>query len=193
MSHFKNVLHRAMWTRGHDPLDQSCRVCKHAYENIEHLALCQGIWPIFEAFARLASADVLVMSATERKRFALFALLPDGKQLEPGWINLHLLLWKHIIYALTVVSTEDATFEQHSIWQAAWARFERKAHAKQENTRTLLLRAESRGSNSPDIKSKARPLAPIASFEEDAKLVWDNNIVALISKLATPPPKKKKR
>ena len=152
MSHFKNVLHRAMWTRGHDPLDQSCRVCKHAYENIEHLALCQGIWPIFEAFARLAAADTSSMTMNERKRFALFALTPNGKALDAGWINLHLLLWKHIIYALTVVSTEDAKFEQHSIWQAAWTRFERKAHAKQENVRTLLLRAESRGSKPPDVK-----------------------------------------
>ena len=87
MSHYKNVLHRAMWVKGHDPIDKACRVCRLAQESIEHYAECEKMRPIFEAFAHLASVDMSKATTTEWKRLALFALPPRGKMAE-GWINM---------------------------------------------------------------------------------------------------------
>ena len=58
----------------------------------------------------------------------------NAPPLESGWINLHLLLWKHLVHLLTKVETEDAKLSEHEVWQAAWHRLERKAMAKQEST-----------------------------------------------------------
>ena len=91
MSHYKNVLHRAMWVKGHDPIDKACRVCRLAQESIEHYAECEKMRPIFEAFAHLASVDMSKATAVEWKRLALFSLPPRGKMAE-GWSNMHLLL-----------------------------------------------------------------------------------------------------
>ena len=51
----------------------------------------------------------------ERERFSLFALHPRGKVSE-GWINLHLLLWKHIIALLVKIEMEGEKYDEHKIW-----------------------------------------------------------------------------
>ena len=177
-----------MWVRGHDPIDTACRVCRLTQESIEHFAECEKMRPMFDAFAHLASVDMSKATVTEWRRFALFALPPRGKMAE-GWINMHLLLWKQCVYQLTTVSTEDATFSSHEVWQAAWARFERKALAKQEHIRTILLRAESRGIEPPDVIKKASPLTPLATITPEGKVVFDESIVQQIKTLGTKPPK----
>ena len=117
----------------------------------------------------------------------MFGIMPAGAQLAEGWINLHLLIWKQLIYALTIVETEGAKFEPHTVWQAAWQRFERKVLAKQENLQTLLLRADSRGDEPPDLTDKCTAAAPIASFDAEGKAVWNDEIADAIRQLATSP------
>ena len=92
----------------------------------------------------------------DKERFALFCLRPDGQRIEEGWINLHLLLWKQIIYALVQVTTEDQPFKPHSIWGAAWTRFQKKALAKHESIRTVALRDQSREMNRKTSRRWAR-------------------------------------
>jgi hypothetical protein len=77
-----------------------------------------------------------------RKKFGLFALTGNNKPLEEGWINFHLLLWKYFIYQVTIVDTEEATYEEHAVWKAALQRFEFKAKAKSEAVKTDMLRAD---------------------------------------------------
>ena len=101
-----------------------------------------------------------------------------------------LLLWKHLVQALTKVETEDAKFSEHEVWQAAWHRLERKALAKQESTKTIIRRADSRGDEPPDLERKGAPLAPIASFNEYGSLVWNNEFYNKVRMLATPPKKR---
>ena len=127
---------------------------------------------------------------TARERFALFALLPGGKEVDKGWLNFHLLLWKYTIYQLVIVETEDAKFQPHEIWQAAWSRFKRKAAAKLEAVRTDLLRADSRGIDPPDVRSKGRCMEPIARLNMSGELVWDAELVKIIEKAASNPRKK---
>ena len=61
----------------------------------------------------------------DRDRFGLFALHPGGKVLE-GWINLHLLLWKHLIALLARVEDEGEKYAENKVWAPTWIRFERK-------------------------------------------------------------------
>ena len=114
---------------------------------------------------------------------------PECPPLESGWINLHLLLWKRLLHLLTKVETEDAKFSEHEVWQAAWHRLERKAMAKQESTKAIILRADSRG-DELDLERKGAPLAPIASFNEYGSLVWNDEFYNKVQSLATPPKKK---
>ena len=106
-----------------------------------------------------------------------------------GWINLHLLLWKHIIYALTLVETEDEDFTPHAVWQATWTRLERKVLAKQVGIQTVLLRAESRGEDPPSLERKGAPIAPLADIDEKGKFVWNEDTPNELTKLMTPPKK----
>jgi hypothetical protein len=124
------------------------------------------------------------------ERFALFALRPDGKPMEEGWLNFHLLLWKYIIYYITIAETEDEKFQVHAIWQAAKHRFEQKVAAKKETLRTDILKAESRGIDAPNLERKGRCMQPLAKVNEEGTLTWDHAIVEKIEKLATPPPKR---
>ena len=75
-------------------------------------------------------------------------------------------IWKYLLYTLTAMETEDAKYQPHEVWQAAWVAFERRALAKQENVRTDILRAESRGEEPPDVTTKGKCLAPLASLGE---------------------------
>ena len=189
-SHFKNILHRSMWVKAHDDIDKACRCCKHAYENIQHFATCDVLGKLFASFAELvANSGVAILknydafTGTEKERFALFALTPSGPNLDRGWINLHLLLWKYIIYSLTVLQTEGIPLHTHSIWQAAWQRFIWKAEALGEKVKTLHLRAESRGDEPPDSSGKGTAMSPLATFTEDGRLIWTVDLKQKIEKL----------
>ena len=207
-SHFKNVLHRAMKVNSQDA-SKACRCCYQGRENLQHFAACPIVGRVFDDLAKLvahlgrsgqssgeaagdpdARADLSEFAdftVTERERFCLFALTPKGGPLHAGWINLHLLLWKQIIYQLTCVTLEDASFHPHEIWQAAWTRLNSKALAKQEHLRTARLRAESRGKDMPSSDRYARPLRPLATFDEHGKLEWNPNIYETIRRLSQTP------
>ena len=122
-----------------------------------------------------------------RTKFALFALTPDSKKLQEGWINLHLLIWRYLIYCLTMVEVEEATFQKHEVWQAALQAFEKRALARVEHVRTDILRADSRGIEPPDVKSKGTCLEPLASITADGKLAWNEDLKKKIEALAAPP------
>ena len=145
---------------------------------------------LFASFAELvANSGVAILknydafTGTEKERFALFALTPSGPNLDRGWINLHLLLWKYIIYSLTVLQTEGIPLHTHSIWQAAWQRFIWKAEALGEKVKTLHLRAESRGDEPPDSSGKGTAMSPLATFTEDGRLIWTVDLKQKIEKL----------
>ena len=118
--------------------------------------------------------------------WALFALSPGEDKTAVGWINLHLLLWKYAIYHLTTVSTEDASYSAHEVWQAAWAKFKAKAEAKEVALQHIVRRAHSRGDEPRDLSSNSVLLEPIGSFTEEGKLQWDEKITKKIEGYATP-------
>ena len=122
-----------------------------------------------------------------RERFALFGITPNGALIAEGWINLHLLLWKYVIYQLVIVETEDASFEHHAIWNAAWSQFQYRAKAKQESIKSELIRHDSRGNDVPDMTRRGKCMEPIGSAEANGKIVYDEVIVQSIVALTIKP------
>ena len=128
-SHFKNILHRAMWTKGHDETDQECRCCRVAFENIQHWATCQSVQPIFRALARMMGVTVQWDDKRRAERFVLFLEVEGVKRQPAGWVNFHLVLWKYLIYQFVLVELEEEAFAPHEVWRATLDRFEKRAHA----------------------------------------------------------------
>ena len=166
-SHFKNVLHRAMLTRSVTTQDP-CRCCGYARENLQHFTVCSTAACIFENMRKLAELPEL-KGGTEKERFGLFALHPRGRVKE-GWINMHLLLWKHLIALLVQIEEEGEEYAEHKIWAPTWIRFERKVLALKEKVDIEVRRSESRGEPVRDMTRKSKPVEPMASFTETGDL-----------------------
>ena len=90
-------------------------------------------------------------ATTIREAWALFALPPGEERPELGIVSLHLVIWKYIVYNLTLAETEGKAFETRHVWRAAWKCFKSKVDAKSIVLRRLVQRSESRGENVPDL------------------------------------------
>jgi hypothetical protein len=191
MSHFKNVLHRAMFTNGTsvDEELRGCRMCSLEHENLQHFVHCQHLQPTWDAFATLATGQPLRASTGKeaKERFILFGL-PPGKALEEGWKNFLLLIWKATIIALTANALEGEPIHTHSLWAMAWARFKSKTQTKSVMQQARVRRAESRGCEPPDV-SGVRVAAPLAEFSERGDITWDPEIQCAIEKMCEAPKK----
>jgi len=189
MPHFKNVLHRAMLTHGKQDGDHACRVCKVAWENLQHFATCQRTGRVFEELATamaIQPANFGLLSTKEKERFALFLLTPSGPP-APAWLNLHLLLWKYLITAITAVDTEDRRFIKYNVWKSTWDQFKWKADALSVKANMSVDRNASRGEDPPNLERKSAILSPIASLNETGAIVWNDEIVQLIVGFGTDP------
>ena len=117
-------------------------------------------------------------------RSALFLIPPRGLEIEEGWVNLHLLLWKHIVAHLVRIDTENEKFDRRSIWKPAWSRFKDKCRTLQVRVQDHRRLAESRGySKLPDLSKRGSPMAPIASFDEQGRIEWNEEICEKIEQL----------
>ena len=152
------------------------------------LATFRGEYPgsgqIFENLRKLAELPELP-DPKDRDRFGLFALHPQGKVLE-GWINLHLLLWKHLIALLVSIEEEGEKFAEHKVWAPSWKRIEKKVLALKEKVDIEVRRSEGRGEEVKDMRRKSKPVEPIAEFTESGDLVWNEDLVNEIKKLCKP-------
>ena len=187
-----------MRVRSHNTNEEEhgCRCCRHARENVQHFATCDVVGKIFLSFAELSGLGQAYKDAsvTVKERFALFAIPPTGPPLKEGLLNLHLLLWKYVIYGLVQVDVDDQKFETHQVWQATWHKLESCALAKQEQVRTDLLRADSRGVDPPNITRRAVCLEPLGTIAPETGLIsWSDDHLEQIRKLATPPARPGKR
>lgn len=138
---------------------------------------------MFEEFRKLTKTEVA--SQKDKQRHALFAIKPSGHC--DGWVNFHLLLWKHVIFSLVQVDTEDEPFAPHKIWGVAWIRFEKKTLALQERAKQVLRRAASRGNEPPDVSARGRPMHPIAKLSVTGEIEWNDGLVEAIKKLGEKP------
>ena len=180
-SHFKNVLHRTLMVRS-ITTGEPCRCCGFARENLTHFAECEVAGKIFEDLREMAGVAKLV-GEEQVARFALFALLPKGK-VAKGWVNFHLLLWKHLVAAIVRVELEGEKFECKNVWAPSWVRFEKKTLALAERVAMEKRRADGRGAKCRDLSSRSAQIEPLAEFSENGELVWNDDLVKKIKALA---------
>lgn len=50
--------------------------------------------------------------------------------------------------------------------------------------RTVIARAEARGDEPKDMTKRSRPMEPLASFDKEGKLTWNEKLVKSIEELA---------
>jgi hypothetical protein len=168
-----------MWVKGHNKGgDTSCRCCKSqwSHENLQHLATCTVVGSIFRELAAMMGLRWDEWTMKEKERFALFLDAPVTKKNQEGWINLHLLLWKHIIANLVKVEAEDQPFEPHNVWGAAWYRFKSKVGAKKEGVAQALRVAEARGNLPPSMERRTKPIEPLGAFDPEGNFKWDEKL-----------------
>ena len=176
-SHYKNVLHRSLLVRS-ITTDAPCRCCGFARENLQHFAECEAASRLFK-FLKTISASEVSETGREWERFCLFGLLPAGKLAE-GWINLHLLMWKHLIALLVRIELEGDNFDEKAVWGPTWSRFERKVLALKAKVDADIRRADARGEPPRDMSKRTRSVAPLASFSKEGELVWNNELTKKI-------------
>ena len=99
-------------------------------------------------------------------------------------MNLHLLIWKHLVAAIVRVELEGEKFESKHIWAASWARFKKKTLALAERVAMERRRAEGRGMKHRDLSSRSTQIEPIAEFSENGELDWNDDLVKKIKALA---------
>ena len=189
-SHFKNVLHRTLLVRSITTEDP-CRCCNHARENLQHFPSCDVAGEIFKELHTLTGTAPL-RTVTERERFGLFALHPT-ERLKEGWVNLHLLLWKHLVAAIVKVELEEEKYRNENVWAPTWKRLERKVLALLERVQSDVRRKTSRGEPVPDMRRRSRPIEPIASFDEGGNLIWNEEIKQKLKELGKPKPEAARR
>ena len=117
------------------------------------------------------------------ERFALFAIHPGGGITPPGWVNLHLLLWKHLVALLTRIEMDGHVFAASKVWAPAWIRLRTKIRAHEYATKEIIRRADSRGEPPPKLDSRSKTVSPFAEYDEDGKLVWDEKLVKRLEEL----------
>ena len=145
---------------------------------MQHFAHCEKLILLWKQFHAWTETPPLRGDA-EWERFCLFALHPAGK-LDSGWVNLHLLLWKHIVALLTQIELEGEKYAEEKIWAPAWVRFERKVLTLKERVDIARRRALGRGDEPRDMSSKTKLVAPLAIFTKEGDLEWNRELVAAI-------------
>ena len=91
------------------------------------------------------------------------------------------------------MDTEGTKLEPHRVWSEAWQRFQKKAAACSELIKTKLLRADSCGDEPPNLEKAGGPTAPLASFDANGRLVWDETLSKRIAAMGEPPQKRKRK
>ena len=129
MTHFKLILHRALYTRHINPdclsrLATNCRLCHAATERIGHLPDCSTLQPIFSSFLRLAGCNPT--DPTDRSRLLLLGLA--SPPLPQALSDLHLIMWKFILIHFTLVDLEHKPFRPRDVWLGAVRRYASKAN-----------------------------------------------------------------
>ena len=78
---------------------------------------------------------------------------------------------------------EGHKFNKEQVWTQAWRRLKAKADAIEEKAQQAIRRADSRGEAPPSMAERTNPLDPIAIWNDEGKLVWDDAICQEIERL----------
>ena len=172
MSHFKNILHRALLTRTklNTPLaSHKCRLCKRSRENFTHLTNCSHIAPLWDRYIKLT--NLTFTNDTDRLCTLLLGVRASGASLPPAHGDLFLILWKFIIINFTLAEIERKPFDCDSIWKSATTRYLSKANTLTYRIGMKQMRADARGLKL-DVRHEKSLLQPLGTIDSAGTIAW---------------------
>ena len=81
------------------------------------------------------------------------------------------------------IELEGEKFDPSQVWAPAWARLEKKILALKFKVNEIKRRAESRGDKVPNLAKRSKTVLPIAEFDEEGGLKWNDKLVKSIKAL----------
>ena len=173
MTHFKLILHRALYTRHINPdhinkLTTKCRLCGKTTEKIEHLANCTALEPIWKKFCSLIGRHPSYPNDIAR----LLLLGLANPPLLQSHSDFHLILWKFILIHFTLVDVRHKPFRHESVWKGAVRRYASKAN---KLTHSILLKqkhCETCLHDQPDPAIIGKPIDPLGALRHDGTIKW---------------------
>ena len=176
-SHFKLILHRALFTRTINPKapTNSCRCCHRERERIVHLARCSKIEEVWRNFDRVARTP----ANPNDQLYRLFGVREDNP-LPHALLDLHTVTWKYILLAIVQVDLENIPFNPTNIWRQALIRYARAVNAAAYNAQSIVHTLMCRGDSTtaPPIKHLRKYLYPLAQLDYLGRLIWSKSMRA---------------
>ena len=174
-SHFKLILHRAMWTNPHNPQASSvnCRACGLERESVLHFGKCTKLKPIFEVMRQFDGAE-----SWDDTRMNLLGVNPFKGVIPEGTSALHFNLWKFTLIALTKASLEGAPIMPSYIIDSAMRRLRGKIQALSYSISTEKNRCDSRGTV-PDFRKYNKLLEGIGSVTPEGYISLEEDLKTL--------------
>lgn len=171
MSHFKNILHHRILLRSVKPFEGSsrCRCCRRGTENTNHLASCPVLNKIWAKFSNLVNSTHKQTKLTPALIF--LAVDETGHPLPQGLSALHLVVWKMVIFNLTLVQTENKRFVPDRVWEDALRRFETRISALAFKVTRKAISSGARAMKLMEPEAESRLVAPLACFGMWGKVI----------------------
>ena len=172
MSHYKNILHRALLTRTkqNSPLaSRKCRLCNRGTENFTHLVSCSKILPLWTRFRKLA--NLTFSNESDELITLLLGVRESGASLPSAHSDLFIILWKFIIINFTLAELERKPFDCESIWKSTILRYLSKSNTLTYRVQSKQLTADARG-RKLDTRHENSLLHPLGSIDDKGIIHW---------------------
>ena len=170
----------------------TCRLCRLAYERLEHLAACPIIHQLFLTFHSLV-LDTTTITDTCSPMLKLLgctrsSINPDELiALPPGLYSFFLILWKFTIWSFTSVDTNSDHFPPTKIWIDTLKRFKERTNALRHSLYLRHVGAIAKGTAAPSSSKLNHSLYPLAHFTDEAALSYHPALETLFTHYSLPP------
>ena len=164
-SHYKNIIHRSMWTNPHNPTARSpnCRLCKQTRETITHFGECPRLMPIFKALRLLDDSP-----RWDDKTLNLLGVLPSGKVLPRGISMIHFIFWKFTLIAVTKLGIDGTPIDEDEIIRSARERIHTRIKSAKMQLHLTRLEAQSRR-REPNFNKMKKSLSGLGQISEEGE------------------------
>ena len=183
MTHYKLILHRALYARAYNRsglVSPLCRLCDSNIENILHLASCRRLCTLWDRFILLSNRTC--QSQQERSKLILLGVTPEGRSLPQALSDFHLVLWKFILINFTLVDLQKQRFIAENVWKGAVRRYVSKANSL---TSKILLRQIRAENDNADVcvSNENSILAPLGEIDLHGSISWQPRFAQYVSTL----------
>ena len=141
-SHFKLILHRAMFCNKHNPnaTSPNCRLCGLHPESVHHFGTCITLKPIFQALRTIDKG-----TSWDDAKLNLLGEYDNRGTIPPGISMVHFNVWKFILIDITKKGIKDAPFLPEKVLKSSATRINKRLESIQYVITSTINRADARG------------------------------------------------